>query len=171
MVTPPINREAVSLRLSRLQNPFAFFLKTLALRLPLRKFWQNGQLSVSVRNPPLSRLSEREGNRLERPKVEKRPSPPKTGMITKVLARITPPCKDVTQLVSQSLDRSLPWPIKIELQLHFWICEACAGYRDQLKMIRHLLQRSAEQGQLSYSSSPSPVDKTRLTEAFRARQR
>jgi hypothetical protein len=89
-------------------------------------------------------------------------------MITTFLARITPPCKDVTQLASQSMDRSLPWPTWIKLQLHYWICEGCARYRDQLRTVRQALRYSAKQDHTN-PSSPSPTAKARLTEAFRAK--
>jgi hypothetical protein len=92
-------------------------------------------------------------------------------MITTFLARLTPPCKDITSLVSQSMDRPLPWSTRIQLQLHFWICQACARYRDQLRTIRQVLRgsTSAEHDQNSDSSSPAPSAKARLTEAFRAK--
>ena len=91
-------------------------------------------------------------------------------MIITVLARITPPCKDVTYLASQALDRSLPWSTRLNLQLHYWICEACARYRDQLRTLRQVLRRPPEQDHTQAISSPSPATKARLTEAFRAKR-
>lgn len=92
-------------------------------------------------------------------------------MITNWLARITPPCKDVTHLVSQSLDRPLPWTTRLTLQLHYWICEGCAQYRRQLvrvrKVLRHMASSSnaAQQGE----SQLSPSAKARLKEALRSK--
>ncbi|THI85103.1 MAG: hypothetical protein CAF41_012770 [Nitrospira sp. CG24A] len=92
-------------------------------------------------------------------------------MFTTVLARITPPCKDVTHLASQAMDRSLPWSTRLTLQLHYWICEACARYRDQLRTVRQVLLRltNTEGDRNHESPSPAPEVKTRLTEAFRAK--
>ena len=90
-------------------------------------------------------------------------------MITTLLARLTPSCKDVTYLASQAMDRSLPRSTRIRLQLHYWICEACARYRDQLKTIQQTLRRSLDHDQASETSSPSPASKARLTEAFRTK--
>jgi 3-methyladenine DNA glycosylase AlkC len=90
-------------------------------------------------------------------------------MITTLLARLTPSCKDATYLASQAMDRSLPWPTRIRLQLHYWICEACTRYRDQLKTIRQTLRRSLDQDHANETSSPSSASKARLTEAFRAK--
>lgn len=91
-------------------------------------------------------------------------------MITTLLARITSPCKDVVHLASQALDRPLPWLTRFNLQLHYWICEACARYRDQLRAVRQVLRRSPEQDHSNEMSSPSPASKARLTEAFRAKR-
>ncbi len=90
-------------------------------------------------------------------------------MITTLLARITPPCKDVTTLSSQAMDRPLPWSMRLKLQLHYWICAACARYRDQLSLIRRTLRGSEKSSLLGGPSAPSPDTKARLTEAFRAR--
>lgn len=91
-------------------------------------------------------------------------------MLRTFIAQLTPPCKDVTRLASQAMDRPLPWATRLNLQLHFWICEACARYRDQLNIVRQTLRRSAVQGQTPESSAPSPDTKARLTEAFRAKR-
>ena len=42
------------------------------------------------------------------------------------LARITPPCTDVTRFVSESMDRTLLVLTRIKLRLHLMICEGCA---------------------------------------------
>jgi hypothetical protein len=92
-------------------------------------------------------------------------------MIATLLARITPPCKDVTHLASQAMDRPLPWSTKLNLQLHYWICEACARYRDQLRTVRQVLRGLTDTtgNRKLESSSPAPAVKARLTEAFRAK--
>jgi len=94
-------------------------------------------------------------------------------MITTLLARITPPCKDVIHLSSQAMDRPLPWSTSLTLQLHYWICEACARYRDQLRTVRQALRRSTNitGDHNPESSAPAPAVKARLTEAFRAKRK
>jgi len=89
-------------------------------------------------------------------------------MITTLLAHITLPCKEVTRLASQAMDRPLPLATRLSLRLHYWICDACARYRVQLHTIRKILRRSGEQCRHGEALSPSPAVKTRLTEAFRA---
>ncbi|MDZ4855198.1 MAG: zf-HC2 domain-containing protein [Nitrospirota bacterium] len=90
-------------------------------------------------------------------------------MITTLLAWITPPCKDVTRLASEAVDRPLPWVARLNLQLHYWICEACARYRDRLKTIRHILRRSPNQDHRNERSLRSSATQARLTEASRAK--
>jgi hypothetical protein len=92
-------------------------------------------------------------------------------MITTLLARITPACKDVTHLASQSLDRPLPWTTRLKLHLHYWICEGCAQYRRQLVQVRKALRHMA-----TSSSTPEQDDsqlsrsaKARLKDAFRSK--
>lgn len=51
------------------------------------------------------------------------------------------PCKDATQLISQSMDTSLSIVKRIRLRLHLRICEWCARYERQLLLIRETLRR------------------------------
>ena len=45
-------------------------------------------------------------------------------------------CTDVTKLVSESMDRSLPLGKRIGVRLHLLICKFCARYERQLLLIR-----------------------------------
>jgi len=87
-----------------------------------------------------------------------------------VLSRITPPCRDVTRLVSESMDRTLPLSTRIQLQLHDWICQACAQYRQQLLALRQATRRSASETHPQDDAQLSSAAKARLKEALRARR-
>ena len=52
-------------------------------------------------------------------------------------------CKDVTKLVSESMDRSLPLGQRIGVRLHLLICKFCARYERQLLLLRETAQRLA----------------------------
>ena len=52
-------------------------------------------------------------------------------------------CKDVTKLVSESMDRSLPFGKRIGVRLHILICTFCARYERQLILIRETARRLA----------------------------
>ena len=50
-------------------------------------------------------------------------------------------CKDVTRLISESMDRSLPLGKRIGVRLHILICKFCARYERQLLQIRETVRR------------------------------
>jgi len=45
-------------------------------------------------------------------------------------------CKDVTRLISESMDRSLPIGKRVGVRFHLLICKFCARYERQLLLIR-----------------------------------
>ena len=55
-------------------------------------------------------------------------------------------CKDVTKLLSESMDRSLPLGKRIGVRLHLLICKFCARYKRQLLLIRETAMRLAAAG-------------------------
>ena len=52
-------------------------------------------------------------------------------------------CKDVTKLLSESMDASLPIGKRIGVRLHLLICKFCARYERQLLLIRETVRRLA----------------------------
>jgi hypothetical protein len=50
-------------------------------------------------------------------------------------------CKEVTQLISESMDRSLPLGKRIGVRIHLLICKFCARYRRQLLLIRETVRQ------------------------------
>lgn len=56
-------------------------------------------------------------------------------------------CKQASELVSQSLDRPLPWSKRIELKFHLLICKFCKRFFKQMygmKQAATQLQRDIE---------------------------
>ena len=53
-------------------------------------------------------------------------------------------CKDVTRLLSEAMDRSLPLGKRIGVRLHLLICTFCARYERQLLQIRKTVRRLVE---------------------------
>ena len=49
-------------------------------------------------------------------------------------------CKDVTQLLSESMDHSLPLGKRIGVRFHLLICKFCARYERQLALIRETVR-------------------------------
>lgn len=84
-------------------------------------------------------------------------------MITTFLARLTPACKDISRLVSESMDRRLPFITRVKLRLHLMICEGCERYAEQLRAIRGSLRRLAENGVgAKVSSAPQLSEEARV---------
>lgn len=54
-------------------------------------------------------------------------------------------CKEVTRLVSQGLDRRLPFGRKVALRVHFAICDGCTNFSKQLSTIRESIAKLAGQ--------------------------
>jgi hypothetical protein len=52
-----------------------------------------------------------------------------------------PSCRTVSRLVSDALDRRLPWRTRLLLRLHFFICTSCARFRKQLLFLREVIDR------------------------------
>ncbi len=52
-------------------------------------------------------------------------------------------CKDVTRLISESMDRSLPLGRRIGVRLHLMVCRFCSRYERQLLLIRETVRQIA----------------------------
>jgi hypothetical protein len=50
-------------------------------------------------------------------------------------------CRDVTQLISESMDTSLPLGKRMGVRLHLLMCRFCARYERQLLLIRKTVRR------------------------------
>jgi hypothetical protein len=74
------------------------------------------------------------------------------------LARRLPTCRELTPLLSASLERELTLRERVVLRLHFIICEQCVRYLKQLRLIRTTLRarfaEGADDSQLSSQALP-----------------
>lgn len=50
-------------------------------------------------------------------------------------------CKEVTQLISESMDRDLPVWQRISMRFHLLMCKFCSRYEKQLLFIRKAIRR------------------------------
>ena len=53
-------------------------------------------------------------------------------------------CKEVSQLVSQGLDRRLGLVERVRLRIHLAICDGCTNFKKQMLFLRKALSRLAE---------------------------
>jgi hypothetical protein len=45
-------------------------------------------------------------------------------------------CKEASRLVSESLDRKLPWHQRLAVRFHLLLCRFCSRFRSQLLFLR-----------------------------------
>ncbi|MBT8373172.1 MAG: zf-HC2 domain-containing protein [Desulfobacterales bacterium] len=45
-------------------------------------------------------------------------------------------CKEVSEKVSESMDRTLPFHYRLQLKMHLLMCKYCNRFKNQLLMIR-----------------------------------
>jgi len=50
-------------------------------------------------------------------------------------------CKEISRLVSESLDRKLPFRLRMEVRLHLMMCNLCRAYRNRTLLLRKILRR------------------------------
>ena len=54
---------------------------------------------------------------------------------------LKPTCREVHELVSQSLDRPLSVTERLRMRVHLMICEACSRFDGQMLLLRQAMQR------------------------------
>jgi hypothetical protein len=50
-------------------------------------------------------------------------------------------CKEATRLVSQGLDRRLPFGRRVALRVHLAICDGCTNFKKQMDFLRKAMAR------------------------------
>ncbi len=87
------------------------------------------------------------------------------------LIRVTPTCQEMTRLLSDAMDRPLPWRTRVLMRLHFLICKWCERYKHQLRFLRQAVRRHPEQVSPEVTDAPalSSEAKDRLKRTLRER--
>jgi hypothetical protein len=68
---------------------------------------------------------------------------PRKGLVQEMMLS----CKEVTRLVSQGLDRRLPFGRRVALRVHLAICDGCTNFTRQMDFLRKAVRRLAEHSQ------------------------
>ena len=76
-------------------------------------------------------------------------------------------CKDVTRLISESMDRRLPLGSRIGARLHLLLCRFCARYERQLLLIRDSVRRIAVPGDPPAGLTPDTTLSAQARERIR----
>ena len=76
-------------------------------------------------------------------------------------------CREVTRLVSESLDRKMTLGERIGIKMHLWMCKLCPEVMKQMLFIRESMQLiSIQEDPLSAEVSLSPEARERITRAL-----
>jgi hypothetical protein len=75
----------------------------------------------------------------------------------------------VSRLVSDALDRRLPWTTRFLVRLHFLCCPRCARFRKQMLFLRDVIARflaAERRGKPVYPAALAPEARTRIRRAL-----
>ena len=61
-------------------------------------------------------------------------------------------CREVSKLVSESMDRQLPLGQRIQLRMHLMLCRLCAGFAQQTRLLRQAARQQSEQSAADVST-------------------
>ncbi|MCI0414183.1 hypothetical protein L0222_15475 [bacterium] len=78
------------------------------------------------------------------------------------LARRLPACDEVLTLISESMDRKLPWRQRMTLLLHNQICVWCKRYANQLLILRQAMRSQENENALLANEILSPDARERM---------
>ncbi len=72
-------------------------------------------------------------------------------------------CREVSELVSRSLDEPLPLMTRLQVAFHLAMCGMCRGFARQLRWLRDLVRREADE------KLPPADERDHLSEAAKDR--
>lgn len=78
-------------------------------------------------------------------------------------------CKEITRLVSESLDRKLPWHDRLAVRFHLVVCGLCSRFQKQMRFLRAAVRRHAaaiEDSEIPSGATLSPEAKDRIKESL-----
>jgi hypothetical protein len=93
---------------------------------------------------------------------------PNSWLITRIVTwieTITPPCEDITHLLSQSMDRRLLLHQRFAMWIHLTICDRCALLREHLAFIRKVSRSNLENGERISEAPLSENARRRIKDA------
>jgi len=92
-----------------------------------------------------------------------------SGRLADLIAKYGPPCSDVTQLLSESMDRPLSAREQLKVRVHYLICVWCERYGRQLHFLRGAVGSNSERmaDQSPPQESLPPEARNRIKERLR----
>lgn len=89
------------------------------------------------------------------------------------LSRLMFTCHDMSRLLSDAMDRTLPLHTRVRMRAHLWICALCQRYKQQLNLLRDILRKNGtalNEGDDAETSRLSPEAKARIRRAIDSRR-
>jgi hypothetical protein len=80
-----------------------------------------------------------------------------------------PSCKDVSRLVSESMDRDLPFRQRFSMRLHLLMCSLCSRFRRRILFLRdaaHSFAGASAEGERLATVRLSPEARARIKHAL-----
>lgn len=85
-----------------------------------------------------------------------------------LILKYLPPCKDMIDVASASLDRKLTLYESVVLKLHLIPCKPCVRFIEQSKFIKQMMEEmEADEAQTPYRGTLSEEARNRLKELLR----
>ncbi len=87
-------------------------------------------------------------------------------VMMRAMARVMPSCKEISEQISQALDRQLPLRRRLSIRLHVTMCSFCRRYEKQLRLLRHGFTSYADPEKNMSERSLSPEARAKLKKAI-----
>lgn len=84
----------------------------------------------------------------------------------RLMVRVMPSCRDISQLISDAMDRNLPWHKRLSIRLHVSMCKFCRRYEKQLHLLHEGVGHYANTEKNIVEKSLSPAAKDKLEKAL-----
>lgn len=80
-------------------------------------------------------------------------------------------CKEVTYMVSESMDRKLPFAQRMGIRMHLLMCRFCSRFRKQLLLLSKVSRIHEPHGEaIDPSEALSPEARSRIKQAMQQKQ-
>jgi len=84
----------------------------------------------------------------------------------RLMVRVMPSCRDISQLISAGMDRNLPLRKRLSIRLHVSMCGFCRRYEKQLHLLHEGVGHYADPDANVIEKSLSPAAKEKLEKAL-----
>jgi hypothetical protein len=84
----------------------------------------------------------------------------------RLMVRVMPSCRDISQLISDGMDCNLPLRRRLSIRLHVSMCKFCRRYEKQLHLLRASIGHYADPDENLVEKSLSPAAKEKLERAL-----